>query len=156
MILLDAVVGLVMHHDTDRHIEVSSPNRSVSAIRRAATVPPKWRAFASCVLHRESGATLDRPQSGAGAVNTAGSSAAGRWQMLRPWQHGGAWNVQKRLERYGASHRQAKAVRVYLTRTPIHKWAGVWQDMAAFEALESTGWRHWANGDRCDRLAVTR
>jgi len=42
--------------------------------------------------------------------------------------------------------------RQYLAARPISTWNGLWQDMAAFEALESGGWRHWANGDRCDGL----
>lgn len=137
--------------DNDRELSVARPSRSVSAVREASRVPSRWRAFASCVLHRESGATLDRPQSGVGAQNPS-STAAGRWQMLSAWQSGGAWNVQKRLIRYGVSRPQAIKVRVHLQRTPIHRWHGVWQDMAAFEALEHGGWRAWANGDRCDGL----
>lgn len=134
----------------DRAWAVQRPSRSVSAIRAASTVPARWRAFAACVLDRESGGTLDRAQSGVGALN--GSGAAGRWQMLRPWQSGGAWNVQKRLVRFGVPRAQAVKVRVYLTGTPIYRWAGVYQDMAAFEAMESGGWRAWANGDHCDAL----
>lgn len=139
--------------DRDRELSVARPSRSVSAVRDASTVPSRWRAFAECVLHRESGATLDRPQSGVGARNPS-SSASGRWQMLDAsgWRSGGAWNVQKRLVRYGVPRSQAADVRQYLAARPIHTWNGIWQDVAAFETLESGGWRHWANGDRCDRL----
>ena len=136
----------------DRELSLQRPSRSVSAVRLASTVPPRWRGFAACVLRRESGATLDRAQSGVGAQNPS-SSAAGRWQMLSGWREGGAWNVQKRLVRFGAPKAQAREVRVYLQRTPIHRWSGVWQDMAAYEALESGGWRAWyAPGSPCNAL----
>ncbi len=139
--------------DSDRELSVRRPSRSVSSVREASTVPSRWRGFAACVLARESGATLDRQQSGVGALNQAGSSAAGRWQMLSPWQDGGAWNVQKRLIRYGVPRKQAREVRAYLQRTPIHRWHGTWQDTAAIEALESGGWRHWyLAGSRCNGL----
>jgi len=143
----------VAANDTDRELSVARPSRSVSGVRDASRVPHQWRPFAACVLDRESGATLDRRQSGVGARNPS-SSASGRWQMLDAsgWRSGGAWMVQKRLVRFGAPRSQAKAVRVYLARTPISRWDGLWQDVAAFESLESGGWRHWANGDRCDRL----
>lgn len=151
-LLLGAAVE-VAANDSDRELSAARPSRSVSAVRAAATPPRAWRAFAACVLARESGATLDRQQSGVGALNQAGSSAAGRWQMLRPWQDGGAWNVQKRLVRYGLPKSQAREVRIYLQRTPIHRWHGIWQDAAAFEALESGGWRHWyLAGSRCNGL----
>lgn len=73
--------------------------------------------------------------------------------MLRPWNDGGAWNVQKRLIRFGATRQQARAVRVYLQSTPIHRWHGAYQDMAAYEALQNGGWRHWyLAGSRCNGL----
>jgi hypothetical protein len=73
--------------------------------------------------------------------------------MLRAWNDGGAWNVQKRLVRFGVPKAQAREVRVYLQRTPIHRWHGVWQDMAAFEAMESGAWRAWyLAGSRCNAL----
>lgn len=155
--MLDTIIGAAVEavaaNDDRREWAVARPSRSVSAIREASTVPARWRAFAECVLRRESGATLDRVQSGAGALNTAGSGAAGRWQLMRPWNDGGAWNVQKRLVRFGVPKAQAREVRVYLQRTPIHRWHGVWQDMAAFEALESGGWRAWyLAGSRCNAL----
>ena len=154
--MLDLITGAALEvatNDTDRELSVARPSRSVSAVRDASAVPHGWRAFASCVLHRESGATLDRRQSGVGARNGS-SSASGRWQMLDAsgWRSGGAWNVQKRLVRFGAPRSQAADVRQYLAARPISTWNGLWQDMAAFETLESGGWRHWANGDRCDGL----
>ena len=154
--MIETLTGALVEvaaNDTDREFAVARPSRSVSAVRDASQVPNRWRAFASCVLHRESGATLDRRQSGSGARNGS-SSASGRWQMLDAsgWRSGGAWNVQKRLIRYGVSRPQAADVRQYLAARPIYTWNGLWQDMAAFETLESGGWHHWANGDRCDRL----
>lgn len=149
--LMHAAVEVATNVD-NRELSAQRPSRSVSAVRAAAEPPRAWRAFAECVLRRESGATLDRQQSGVGAQNPR-STAAGRWQMLAGWQHGGAWNVQKRLIRYGAPKPQARQVRIYLQRTPIHRWHGIWQDMAAFEALESGGWRHWyLAGSRCNGL----
>lgn len=152
--LLGAAVETVATADDRRELSVARPSRSVSVVRDASAVPSRWRAFASCVLARESGATLDRRQSGVGARNSS-SSASGRWQMLDAsgWRSGGAWNVQKRIVRYGVPRSQAADVRQYLAARPIYTWNGIWQDIAAFETLESGGWRHWANGDRCDGLA---
>lgn len=151
--LISAAVEVAANaNDTDREWAVQRPSRSVSAVRDASRVPSRWRAFATCVLARESGATLARPQSGVGAVNPS-SSASGRWQMLDAsgWRSGGAWMVQKRLVRFGAPRSQARAVRVYLQRTPISRWDGIWQDVAAFESLESGGWRAWS-GHTCNGL----
>jgi len=154
--VIDTIIaaGLEVASNTDdRQFAVQRPSRSVSAIRRASDFG-KWRPFATCVLARESGATPDRRQSGVGARNPS-SSASGRWQMLSPWQDGGAWNVQKRLVRYGLPKSQAREVRVYLQRTPINKWHGLFQDIAALETLDSGGWRHWyAPGSRCNGLVA--
>ena len=154
MIELLTAAAVEVATDNDRELSVARPSRSVSAVRLASTVPSRWRAFAECVLHRESGATLDRPQSGVGARNPS-SSASGRWQMLDAsgWREGGSWNVHKRLVRYGAPRSQAADVRQYLAARPISQWHGLWQDMAAFETLESGGWRHWyAPGSPCNGL----
>jgi hypothetical protein len=152
--LTGALVEAISTADDRREWAASRPSRSVPSVRAAVQPPRAWRAFAECVLRRESGATLDRQQSGVGARNTS-SSASGRWQMLDAsgWRDGGAWNVQKRLVRFGATRAQAREVRVYLQRTPIYRWNGIWQDMAAFEALQSGGWRHWyAPGSPCNDL----
>lgn len=139
-----------------REWAVNRPTRGTHArvVARAATVPPRWRPFAACVLHRESGGTLDRPQSGVGALNGS-SSAAGRWQMLSPWQRGGSFMVRDRLVRFGLPKPAAKDVRLWLGSHPIHRWPGVMQDMAFLEAVERGGaLRHWGNGDRCDGLVA--
>jgi len=138
----------------ERELSVRRPSRSSSIVRAASIVPPRWRAFATCVLRRESGATLDRPQSGAGARNPS-SSAQGRWQMLDAsgWRRGGAHMVRDRLIRFGATRQQATAVFTYLAATPIYRWHGIWQDAAAIESLERGGWRAWS-GARCNGLAA--
>lgn len=154
--MLDTITGALVEAaaaaDDRREMSATRPSRSVSAVRDASAVPSRWEAFASCVLNRESGATLKRRQSGVGARNLS-SSAQGRWQMLDAsgWRSGGAWNVQKRLVRFGASRSQAADVRQYLAARPIYTWNGIWQDVAAFETLESGGWRAWS-GHTCDRL----
>lgn len=136
------------------------PSRPAASpiIRAAARVPAPWRAFASCVLARESGGTLDRPQSGVGALNGQGSTAAGRWQMLAGWRSGGPWNVQDRLVRFGMPLRDAREVRRYLHDLwRIDRWPGIYQDVAFLEAIhdgqhgEGRGWLHWS-GPGCDRL----
>ena len=139
-----------------REWAVNRPTRGTHArvVARASTVPPRWRPFAACVLHRESGGTLDRPQSGVGALNGDGSGAAGRWQFLG-WEHGGPYQVKDRLERFGMSHKEARRIRVWLSAHPIPKWHGLYQDVLFLEAVERGGaLRHWGNGDRCDGLVA--
>jgi hypothetical protein len=153
--MIETILSAAVEVATDdrREWAVNRPSRSVSVVRNASTVPTTFRAFAACVLDRESGGTLDRPQSGAGALNTAGSSAAGRWQYLRAWRTGLPYMVRDQLRDHGATRKQAKAVRVLLSGLPINQWPGVYQDMGFIETVERGGWFHWRNGDRCDRLA---
>lgn len=150
--MIDTLIGAaveVASNDSDREWAAARPDRSVSAVRHASTVPARWRAFAQCVLNRESGATLDRPQSGAGALNA--SNHAGRWQFATDWRRGLPYMVRDRLIRFGASHQQAKAVRVWLSEHPIQQWPGVYQDMGAFEVLDRGGSFHWRlAGSRCE------
>lgn len=135
--------------DNDRELSVARPSRSVSAVRDASRVPARWRAFAECVLHRESGATLDRRQSGAGALNS--SNHAGRWQFATDWRHGLPYMVRDRLVRHGLDNRQARTVRLWLTAHPIQQWPGLYQDMGAFEVMERGGAWHWKlAGSRCE------
>ena len=145
-----AVAPLPPAVDDDREWAAARPDRSVSAIRDAATVPARWRSFAACVLRRESGATLDRPQSGVGARNPT-STAAGRWQFLAAWRHGLPYMVRDRLVRFGTSPDQARRVRIWLSAHPIDQWPGVYQDMGAFEVLERGGSFHWRlPGSACE------
>lgn len=134
---------------TSREVSLQRPSRGAysSAIRKAATVPARHRAWAACVLDRESGGTLDRKHTGENARNPE-STAAGRWQFLKPWQHGGSFMVKDRLVRYGMPQEQARKVREYLAKTPINLWDGYWQDILFNEAVHRGGKHHW-NGGSC-------
>lgn len=148
---LIASAALMMPTETtSREWNVSHPSTSVSVLREATTWPKRWRPWAACVLDRESGATLDRPQSGVGARNPS-SSAAGRWQMLSPWHHGGPYMAADRLKRYGATKAQARKVREWMHDHPITRWPGLYQDLVAIEAVDRGGWRHWT-GHTCNAL----
>ena len=141
--------------DADRRLNIARPSRSarstVLVVQRAAKVPPHLRVWASCVLARESGGTLERIQSGVGARNP-NSSASGRWQMLdgSGWREGGAWMVRDRLIRFGLPRNQAREVRKWLASHPIYTWHGYFQDIAFVESISRGGWRHWA-GHTCGR-----
>jgi len=150
--MLDVLVAAAVEVSTnDREWSVQRPSRSISAVRAASSAPPRWRAFAECVLHRESGASLNRPQSGAGALNA--SNHAGRWQFAANWRHGLPYMVRDRLIRFGATHKQARTVRVWLSGHPIQQWPGLYQDMGAFEVMERGGSFHWKlAGSRCEVL----
>ena len=149
--MMDALIGAAVEAATDpnRELAVERPSRSVSAIREASNPPRRWLPFVQCVLHRESGATLDRRQSGAGARNASG--AAGRWQFMPDWRHGLPFMVRDRLVRFGLPNAQAMKVRVWLSAHPINQWPGVYQDMGAFEVLERGGSYHWKlAGSTCE------
>ncbi|NDB65106.1 MAG: hypothetical protein EB168_05485 [Euryarchaeota archaeon] len=118
-------------------------------ITEASTIPKKWKPFASCVLERESGATIGDKNSGEGARNPH-SSASGRWQFLGAWQDGLPFMVAEQLRDHGMPKKQAKQVRVHLQSKPIYKWDGRWQDAGAIEVLQQGGWFHWRYGDKCD------
>lgn len=149
--LITAAAVEVATNADDREWSVARPSRSVSAVRAASTWPAKWRPWAACVLDRESGGTLDRPQSGVAAQNPSG--AAGRWQMMPAWQRGGPYMAKQRLIRHGVSRQQANAVREWMHRHPITTWPGLYQDIVAIEAVERGGWRHWTlPGSRCQGL----
>ncbi len=122
-----------------------------SVVREAATVPSKWRPFAECVLRRESGGVLHNKQSREDAQNGT-SSAAGRWQFLQAWQHGGSFMVRDRLVRFGMPKDQAREVRRYLGDRPIHRWDGWLQDVLFNEVVQRGGWRHWTGGHGCNSL----
>jgi len=105
--VLEHIIGAAVEvaaNDTDRELSVARPSRSVSAVRDASTVPPGWEAFAECVEQRESGGNPS-------ILNHEGSGAAGLFQLMPPWRHGGPYNVRERLLQYGATKKQAKAVR---------------------------------------------
>ncbi len=117
-------------------------------VQRAGTFAPSLVPFASCVLHRESGGTLERRQSGVGARNPS-SSAAGRWQFLNNnWQQGLPFMVRDRLVDFGMSPRDARKVRLHLSARPIWEWNGWWQDIGFLEVIDRGGRHHW-DGPGC-------
>lgn len=154
--MLDAVLMTAAMHlpaiDMREHT-LRQPSRTVSAMRSAATIPPKWRPWAACVLDRESGGTLDRPQSGSGARNPK-SSASGRWQFLQSsWGRGLPYMVRDQLVQHGYPKAQAHNVRRWLSTHPISQWPGQFQDMGFIEVVERGGWHHWSlPGSRCQSL----
>lgn len=132
----------------DRILSVEQPSRGdhSSIIKEASRVPAKWQKFTRCILARESGATLERIQSGVGARNP-NSSASGRFQFLdRAWREGLAFMVRDRLIQFGMPKPQARQVREYLTRQPIYKWHGYWQQIGYVEVIERGGAHHWSGG----------
>lgn len=124
----------------------------MSVVRKAAAFPLSIRAFASCVLDRESGGRLDARQSGSGARNPS-SSASGRFQFLQSsWGQSLPYMVRDRLVRYGLSKAQGKKVRVYLQGRPIYQWNGLYQDIGFLEVIHRGGSHHWAlAGSPCER-----
>jgi hypothetical protein len=141
--------------DSDREWAVNRPTRGssrvVNTVTRAATPPPSVYRWASCVLDRESGGTFARRQSGTGALNGEGSGAAGRWQFMPNWRHGLPYMVKDRLVQFGMPKRQARQVRLYLSRLHyIHRYPGVYQDIGMLEVVERGGAFHW-DGHTCGR-----
>ena len=150
--MIDAIIGAaveVASDITDRDLHVARPSRSVSAVRRAATPPTGWSAFASCVEHRES---HGNPR----AVNPSG--AAGLFQFMPNWRHGAPYIVRERLMQFGTSGTQARSVRLYLSRLGrIEKYPALYQRIAFAEVIEDGGrsaaLRHWGlAGSRCQAL----
>jgi hypothetical protein len=103
-------------------------------------------SFASCVIKRESGGSLDRIQSGVGARNPS-SSAAGRFQFLdTSWRRGLSFMVRDRLVRFGMPKAQAREVRRYLGGRHIATWHGYWQQIGFLEVVHRGGRFHWNGG----------
>lgn len=125
---------------------------SPAAVMDDAATPPshKQAAFADCVAHRES--------RGNPTAQSRISSSAGKYQFLQnSWGRSLPYMVADRLRQFGMPAKQARALRVTLQRTPIHKWEERVQDVAFFAVLNAegpwTGWRHWhLAGSRCNRL----
>lgn len=133
---------------SERRINLQRPSRGYlrSPIREAATVPAREKDWAECVLRRESGGVLHNKQSREDARNGS-SSAAGRWQFLAAWQHGGSFMVRDRLVDFGVPRKNAKRVRQYLGNTPIYQWDGYWQDILFNEVIDRGGKHHWNGGN---------
>lgn len=132
---------------SSRELSLQNPSRGAysSAIKAAAEIPAKHRAWAQCVLSRESGGILHNKQSREDARNP-NSSASGRWQFLSAWQHGGSFMVRDRLVKFGLPADKARQVRQYLSTTSIYRWDGFWQDILFNEVVERGGKHHWNGG----------
>lgn len=154
-LVMAAVMGGGPDHHTlhTQEINIRKPHKGAfsDVITEAAEIPKKWKPFASCVLDRESGGTLDKVQSGSGARNP-NSSASGRWQFLQSsWGQSLPYMVAKELKDNGLPKGQAVEVRMELQDRPIHKWHGYWQDIAFVAVVtEPRGWIHWSGGSGCN------
>lgn len=155
--ILDAIVALALHAAPEpdaptttaahsREWAVNRPTRGAHArtVSLAATVPHGWERFARCVENRESHGNPT-------VLNHEGSGAAGLFQLMPPWRHGGPYNARERLIRFGMPKPQAKAVRVYLSSRPIHRWPAIYQRVVFAEALDDGLWWHWS-GHTCNGL----
>jgi hypothetical protein len=131
----------------DRAWAVNRPSRAVPAVRTASLPPRSWAGFAACVEDRESGGNPT-------ILNRQGSGAAGLFQFMPAWRHGAPYIVRERLLQFGATKRQAKAVREYLTGLGrIERWPALYQRIAFAEVLEDGLWKHWhLAGSRCNSL----
>jgi hypothetical protein len=157
--MLDALIAaaIFIAPVPDQAQAIRSAN--ITAARQARQIPPEWEPFTLCISERESGYGNDHPSKSYLAKNPA-SSASGRYQFLDgSWRKGGAWNVWKRLIRYGYDRDTATYVRQRLMATPIRYWRPVYQDVLYAEVLlsgEGKGWRHWhLAGSPCNRLTPT-
>ena len=125
-----------------------------TAIDRAATIPASQRAFADCVSHRES---RNNPRATSNL-----SSSAGKWQFLQTsWGQSLPWMVAARLRDHGMGRAEAKALRIKLQATPIHRWSEDLQDVGFIAVLNArgpwSGWRHWyLAGSPCNSLVGAR
>ena len=132
-----------------RSFNPSQPTRSAWAmpvLRGAAAIPRHWVPFARCVLDRESGGTLERIQSGAGARNSS-SSASGRWQFLdSQWRGGLSHMVTERLVKFGLPKADGKKVQRWLASHPIADWHGYYQDTGFVSVVLAGGRHHWNGG----------
>lgn len=149
--MIETLMGAAAEIASNHEVNLHRPDRGAhkTAVREAATVPPRWRAFAECVLRRESGGVLHNRQSREDARNGS-SSASGRWQFLSAWQHGGSFMVKDRLVRFGMPVEQAKDIRLHLADKPIHRWDGWYQDVLFNEVIHRGGWHHWHGGNGCN------
>ena len=144
--ILGAAVEVARVADSDREWAVQRPSRSVAAVRESALPPRGWEAFAECVEQRESG--------GSPTIVNKSSGAAGLFQLMPAWRSGAPYIVRERLLQFGASKKQAKAVRVYLSGLGrIEKWPALYQRIVFAEVVEDGLWHHWTlPGSRCQGL----
>lgn len=123
---------------------------AVIPVAAVSRIPDRWSRFAHCVSLRESHHNY--------RAKNRTSSASGRWQFLdRAWRKSLSYMVRDRLIEHGTPKAHANSIQRKLAKTPIQKWAP-WAQDAGFVAVITSdngrGWRHWANGGKCDRLAV--
>lgn len=116
---------------------------------QAADAPTSQEAFTQCVAMRES---HGNPK----AIGDQ-SSARGKYQFLRAWNHGLPFMVRDRLMHFGMKFTEADALRKHLQHTPINKWSEQLQDVAFLAVLNArgpwSGWRHWyIAGSKCNGL----
>lgn len=152
--MIDLLLAALVEASRDDWVNQPSRSAHASIIRTASIIPEVWRPWAACILDRESGGTLDRPYSGAGARNPT-SSAQGRWQFLdTAWRINGGLHhmVVKRLKAHGMPDWSAAQVRRYLRDTPIAEWPAPYQDIGFIAVILSGGQHHW-NGPGCSGLA---
>ena len=118
-----------------------------TAIQHAAVPHVSMMDFQQCVANRES-------HSNPRAIGDQ-SSARGKYQFLKAWNHGLPYMVANRLVHFGMNKKDATKIRVTLQQKTIDKWNESYQDVAfAAVVAEPQGWRHWyIAGSKCNRLA---
>ncbi len=145
--MIDTILSAAVEVATDdRQFAVDRPSRGVhsTAMRRAATVPGRWRAFHDCVAQRESG--------GSPSARNPRSSAQGTYQFLdRSWRHGLSFMVRDRLVRVGVPKPVARDVRRWLGSREIATWPALYQTVGFVEVVERGGSYHWRlAGSKCE------
>lgn len=131
MVLLDAVVGLVLHHDSDRQWEVSAPSRGMVGRYQDSNMRSVWRGATHrermiwlCIRRHESMSyTGENPQSSASG---AGQWIDSTWRGLAHWVKVDGQFVARQYRR--ASHAPAwvqdAAYRHVYKRGDLSMWAG--------------------------------
>lgn len=139
-----AAAGLLPGERTE---PISRQARSAT-VAAASIIPARWRAFATCIVARES--------HGNPRARNPRSSAQGIAQWLdRSWRYGLAHDVAVRLHAFGMPWEQALGLRAWLRGHEIATWPLALQQVGLAAVLEAGGWRHWyLAGSRCNGLAV--
>jgi hypothetical protein len=87
------------------------------------------------------------------AVNR-GSGAAGLFQFMPAWRHGLPYIVAERIQKFGATKRQADTLRAFLWDIKkIEKYPAMYQRIAFAEVISDGAWHHWTlRGSSCQKL----
>lgn len=143
--MFDTILSAALEAIAVNNVAVHRPTATYRSVTDdASKVPPRWRDFAQCVIHRESRDTAD-------AINES-SGAAGLYQFMPSWQDGLPYLVRDRLVRYGMRNRDAREIRIDLSNTPIDKWDATWQRIGFAEVITRGGDSHWAlAGSTCEQ-----